>query len=51
MNKQVELETIIAQKNIDEKDYKKMQNMIPEWKNEFLNSEIEIKKMLLMCWF
>ena len=47
MNKQVELETIIAQKNIDEKDYKKMQNMIPEWKNEFLNSEIEIKKMLL----
>lgn len=47
LNKQCELETIIAQKSIDEKDYEKVKNMIPVWKEEFMNAEIEIKKMLL----
>ena len=42
-----QLEITIAQKSIDDKDYKKMQNMIPVWKEEFEKSEIEIKKMLL----
>lgn len=47
LNKKLELETIIAQKSIDEKDYEKVKNMIPVWKDEFINAEIEIKKMLL----
>ena len=42
-----QLEITIAQKSIDYKDYKKIQNMIPVWKEEFEKSEIEIKKKLL----
>lgn len=45
--KKSQLEIIIAQKSINEKDYEKIQNMIPIWREEFENSDIEIKKMLL----
>lgn len=47
LTKKSELEIIIAQKSIDENDYKKIQNMIPVWIEEFENSDIEVKKMLL----
>lgn len=47
LNKKYELEIIISKKSIDEKDYKKLKNMIPEWKDEFAMAELETKKMLL----
>lgn len=41
------LETILIRKDIKQKDILKVKNMIPNWKEEFENADIEMKKMLL----
>ncbi len=42
-----DLETILIRKDIEQKDILKVKNMIPNWKEEFENAEVEMKKMLL----
>lgn len=42
-----EIEKVIAQKKLEDKDLKKFKDMIPVWKEEFENANIEMKKMLL----
>lgn len=41
------LETILIRKDIEQKDILKVKNMIPNWKEEFENADVEMKKMLL----
>lgn len=41
------IEIEIAQKQLEEKDIEKFKDLIPIWKEEFENADIEIKKMLL----
>ena len=42
-----DLETILIRKDIEQKDILKVKNMIPNWKEEFENADVEMKKMLL----
>lgn len=41
------LKNSIAQRNLEKKDLENFKNIIPAWKDEFENADIEIKKMLL----
>lgn len=41
------LEAILIRKDIEQKDILKVKNMIPNWKEEFENADVEMKKVLL----
>lgn len=45
--KKSQLELLVVQKDLEEKDFENFKNLIPIWKNEFETTDIEIKKMLL----